>query len=101
MVFVVEQAEAHLVPREGPGAELHDAGLLVKWEIGHVDCAGGLKVWKYLFSSSNFEPILKNADGWGEMGPECWVEMRSINTKYSMVDNTIWCIKTRQAKIPI
>ena len=43
MVLVVEQAEADLVPGEGPGAELHDAGLLVKREVRHINCAGGLK----------------------------------------------------------
>ena len=43
MVLVVEQAEADLVPGEGPGAELHDAGLLVEGEVGHVNCARGLR----------------------------------------------------------
>ena len=40
VVLVVEQTEADLVAGEGPGAELHDAGLLVEGEIGHVNCAG-------------------------------------------------------------
>ena len=43
MVLVVEEAEADLVPSEGPGAELHDAGLLVEGEVGDVNCAGGLQ----------------------------------------------------------
>ena len=43
MVLVVEQAEADLVSGEGPWPELHDAGLLVKREVRHVYCAGGLK----------------------------------------------------------
>ena len=36
MVLVVEQTEAHLVPCEGPGPELHDTSLLVKWEVCHI-----------------------------------------------------------------
>ena len=43
VVLVVEEAEADLVPGEGPGAELHDAGLLVEGEVGHVNCARGLR----------------------------------------------------------
>ena len=43
MVLVVEETEADLVPSEGPGAELHDAGLLVEGEVGDVYGAGGLK----------------------------------------------------------
>ena len=43
MVLVVEETEADLVPGEGPGAELHDAGLLVEGEVRHVNCAGGLQ----------------------------------------------------------
>ena len=43
VVLVVEEAEADLVPGEGPGAELHDAGLLVEGEVRHVNCAGGLQ----------------------------------------------------------
>ena len=43
VVLVVEQTEADLVPGEGPGAELHDAGLLVEGEVRHVNCAGGLQ----------------------------------------------------------
>ena len=43
MVLVVEETEADLVASEGPGAELHDAGLLVEGEVRHVNCAGGLQ----------------------------------------------------------
>ena len=43
VVLVVEQTQADLVAGEGPGAELHDAGLLVEGEVRHVNCAGGLK----------------------------------------------------------
>ena len=43
VVLVVEETEADLVPGEGPGAELHDAGLLVEGEVRHVNCAGGLQ----------------------------------------------------------
>ena len=43
MVFVVEETKGHLVAGEGPGAELHDAGLLVKWEVCHINRTGGLK----------------------------------------------------------
>ena len=43
VVLVVEQTEADLVAGEGPGAELHDAGLLIEGEVCHVDCARGLK----------------------------------------------------------
>ena len=54
VVLVVEEAEADLVPGEGPGAELHDAGLLVEGEIGHVNCAGGLKYFGIkIFSNGN------------------------------------------------
>ena len=43
VVLVVEQTEADLVAGEGPGAELHDAGLLVKGEVRHVNRARGLQ----------------------------------------------------------
>ena len=43
VVLVVEETEADLVAGEGPGPELHDAGLLVEGEVRHVNCAGGLK----------------------------------------------------------
>ena len=43
VVLVVEETEADLVAGEGPGAELHDAGLLVEGEVRHVNCAGGLQ----------------------------------------------------------
>ena len=43
MVLVVEQAQADLVTGEGPWAELHDASLLIKGEVGHVNCAWRLK----------------------------------------------------------
>ena len=43
VVLVVEQAEADLVAGEGPGPELHDAGLLVKGEVRHVNRARGLQ----------------------------------------------------------
>ena len=43
MVLVVKQAEADLVPGEGPRAELHDTRLLVKREVGHINCARGLE----------------------------------------------------------
>ena len=45
VVLVVEQAEADLVAGEGPVPELHDAGLLVKGEVRHVNRARGLQ-WK-------------------------------------------------------
>lgn len=40
MVLVVEQAQADLVTGEGPGTKLHDASLLIKGEVCHVNCAG-------------------------------------------------------------
>ena len=43
MVLVVEEGERDLVSSEGPGPKLHDAGLLVKREVCHVDSAGRLK----------------------------------------------------------
>ena len=46
VVLVVEQAQADLVSGECPGPELHDAGLLVKREVRHVYCAGGLKKYE-------------------------------------------------------
>ena len=44
MVLVVKEGEGDLVPSEGPGPELHDAGLLVKREVCYVDGAGRLKI---------------------------------------------------------
>ena len=43
VVLVVEEGEGDLVPRERPRAELHDAGLLVEREVGHVYRTGRLK----------------------------------------------------------
>ena len=43
VVLVVEQAQADLVPSEGPRPELHNAGLLVEGEVSDVNCAGGLQ----------------------------------------------------------
>ena len=43
VVLVVKEGEGDLVPSEGPGPELHDAGLLVKREVCYVDGAGRLK----------------------------------------------------------
>ena len=43
VVLVVEETEADLVAGEGPGPELHDAGLLVKGEVRHVNRARGLQ----------------------------------------------------------
>ena len=43
VVLVVEEGQGHLVPGEGPRAELHDAGLLVEREVGHVNRTRGLK----------------------------------------------------------
>lgn len=42
-VLVVVEGQGHLVSVEGPGAELHDAGLLVEWEVGDVDGARTLQ----------------------------------------------------------
>ena len=43
VVLVVEEGQGHLVPGEGPGPELHDAGLLVEREVRHVYRARRLK----------------------------------------------------------
>ena len=53
MVFVVEETKRHLVTSEGPGTKLHDAGLLVEWEVCHINRTWRLKntrtilVWVY------------------------------------------------------
>ena len=39
----------NLIPSECPGAKLHNASLLVKREVRHVDCTGRLKI--FLLSS--------------------------------------------------
>ena len=44
MVLIVEQTQAHLVPREGPRTKLHDTSLLVKWEVCHIYRTWGLKI---------------------------------------------------------
>ena len=46
VVLVVEEGEGDLVSRERPRAELHDAGLLVEREVGHVYRTGRLKQGK-------------------------------------------------------
>lgn len=45
-VLVVVEGKGHLVSVEGPGAELHDAGLLVEGEVGDVDSTRTLQVIK-------------------------------------------------------
>ena len=53
MVFVVEETKRHLVTSEGPGIKLHDAGLLIEWEVCHINRTWRLKnkrtilVWLY------------------------------------------------------
>ena len=51
IIFIVIIDHHDLVPSECPGAKLHDASLLVEWEVGHVYRTGRLQIIVVIISA--------------------------------------------------